>query len=68
VYDAFDDPYCYPGTDVLRNKLNLRDADALEAFEMEITAIRASESLPSGRLSVAHYRAIHRLLFQDVYS
>jgi len=68
VYDAFDDPYCYPGTDVLRNKLNLRDADALEAFETEITAVRASESLPSGRLSVAHYRAIHRHLFQDVYS
>lgn len=68
MYDAFDDPYCYPGTDVLRNKLNLRDADALEAFETEITAVRASESLPSGRLSVAHYRAIHRHLFQDVYS
>lgn len=67
MYDAFDDPYCYPGSDVLRNKLNLRDADALEAFETEITAARASETLPSGRLGVAHYRAIHRHLFQDVY-
>jgi len=68
VYDAFDDPYCYPGTDVLRNKLNLHDADALEAFETEITAARASEPLPSGRFGVAHYRAIHRHLFQDIYS
>jgi hypothetical protein len=24
-YDAFEDPYCYPGTSVLRNRLDLRD-------------------------------------------
>lgn len=68
MYAAFDDPYCYPGTDVLRNKLDLRDAEALEAFETEITAARAAEALPGGRLSVTHYRAIHRHLFQDVYA
>lgn len=68
MYQAIDDPYCYRGTAVLRNKLAIRDADQLEAFEEEITKQRASEPLPAGRLSVSHYQAIHRHLFQDVYS
>jgi cell filamentation protein len=29
---------------------------------------RAEEPLPSGRLSVRHYRAVHHHLFQDVYA
>ena len=64
--EAKDDPYCYPGTGVLKNLLDLRDRSELEAFEAEITAQRAAEPLPAGRLSYAHYRAIHRHLFQDV--
>jgi cell filamentation protein len=67
-YDAFDDPYCYPGTDILRNKAGLQDAEALEAFELEMTTLRAEEPLPTGRFGPAHYRAVHRHLFQDVYS
>jgi cell filamentation protein len=68
MYAAFEDPYCYPGSIVLRNRLNIRDAEALEAFETEITAVRGEEPLPAGRFSVTHYRAIHRHLFQDVYA
>jgi cell filamentation protein len=68
MYAAFADPYCYPGSDVLRNRLDIRDAAALAAFETEITAVRAEEPLPKGRFSVTHYCAIHRHLFQDVYA
>jgi len=32
-----------------------------------ISAQRADEPLPNGRLSIQHYRAIHRHLFRDVY-
>lgn len=67
-YDAFDDPYAYKNTNVLRNKAGLRDADLLEAFELEMTALRAEEPLPAGRYGPAHYRAIHKHLFQDVYT
>lgn len=67
MYDALTDPYCYPGTTVLRNIPGLRDAIALEAFEVAMTAQRADEPLPTGRMSVSHYRAIHRHLFQDVF-
>lgn len=66
-YDAFEDPYCYKGTFVLKNKAGLRDAQALEGFELEMSALRAEEPLPGGRLGPAHYRAVHRHLFQDVY-
>ena len=67
-YDAFDDPYCYKGTQVLKNRLGLRDAAQLEAFELEMTTLRAREALPSGGLDPAHYRKVHRHLFQDVYA
>jgi cell filamentation protein len=67
MYETEADPCCYPGTAVLKNKLDLRDQPALEAFEAEITAQRASEPLPPGGLDYPHYRAIHHHLFQDVY-
>ncbi len=68
MYDAERDPYCYPGSDVLKNKAGLTVAGTLERFETAMTFARSEEPLPSGRLSVTHYRAIHHHLFQDVYS
>lgn len=61
------DPYCYPDSTVLKNIPDLRDQTALDAFEAVSTAQRSDEALPTGRLSVTHYCAIHRHLFQDVY-
>jgi cell filamentation protein len=66
-YDAFADPYCYKNSFVLKNRAGLRDAAALEDFELEMTALRAEEPLPAGRFGPAHYRAVHRHLFQDIY-
>jgi cell filamentation protein len=68
MYRAEPDPYCYPGTTVLINRLGIREQASLDAFEAEVTAERASQPLPAGRLSYAHYRALHRHLFQDVYA
>jgi cell filamentation protein len=67
MYEAIADPYCYPGTDVLKNIPGLVNAVALTNFEAIATAQRAEEPLPAGRLSVSHLRAIHHHLFQDVY-
>jgi len=67
VYESGPDPYCYPGTTVLKNLAGIREQAALDAFEHEAMLQRAEEPTPAGRLSVAHYRAIHRHLFQDVY-
>ncbi len=68
MYKAIHDPYCYKGSEVLRNRLSLRDRSALDAFETEATAQRFDEPLPSGRFGVAHYRAVHRHLFGDVFT
>ena len=67
MYQADPDPYCYQGSDVLKNKAGHVDPAALEAFETAMTFARANEPLPAGRFSVAHYRAVHHHLFQDVY-
>jgi len=68
VYESGPDPYCYPGSSVLINRLDIRDQAELDAYETLITAQRGEEVLPNGRLGYAHYRAIHRHLFQDVFS
>jgi cell filamentation protein len=67
MYDAVADDYCYPGTTVLKNKLDLTDADELDAFEAEVSDARADEELPAGDLDFTHFKAIHEHLFQDVY-
>jgi cell filamentation protein len=64
------DPYTYPGTDVLRNFLDIYDSQQLAAFEANTTAARLIEldALPlAGQFDVAHLKAIHRYIFQDVY-
>lgn len=68
MYAAIDDPYCYRGTNVLRNRLDIRTNEQLAAFEEEIVKRRAEEPLPTGTLSVSQYRAVHRHLFQDINS
>jgi cell filamentation protein len=68
MYEAEPDPYCYRDSTVLKNIADLRSRDELEEFETAMTFARSEEPLPSGRLSVTHYKAIHHHLFQDVYS
>jgi cell filamentation protein len=67
MYDAVADDYCYAGTTVLKNKLDLRDPDELASFEAEMSDARADEETPAGELDFKHFKAIHHHLFQDVY-
>ena len=50
MYDATPDPYCYPGTSVLKNIPGIRKQAELDRFETAITAQRGEEPLPSGGL------------------
>jgi cell filamentation protein len=68
MYDSIDDPYCYPGTNVLKNRRNLRTQEALDRFETAITAQRFNEPMPAGKLTEQHYRRVHRHIFRDVYT
>lgn len=40
-----DTKYCYPDTDVLINKLDIRDLDKLHIFERKLTMLRLLELL-----------------------
>ncbi len=62
-----DDPYVYPGSTVLRNKLGITDESSLEFHEREFAIARAARGIPLGDFDLAHLRAIHRHLFQDIY-
>ncbi len=62
-----DDPYLYPNSTVLRNRLGIRTQGRLDYHERELVGQRIAEGPPAGDFDLAHLRAIHRHLFQDVY-
>ena len=64
---SMSDPYVYAGTDVLKNKEDIRDYDDLHVFERTVSA-RRMETLPDAfPMTPEGYREIHRYIFQDVY-
>lgn len=63
-----DDPYVYPGTDVLINKEDIRDRDELDAFERIMTANRMEHLPRQTPLTYEGYRHLHRHIFEPVYT
>lgn len=65
-----DSKYCYPNTNVLKNKLNITDQTILTKAEMELTLIRLREleDKPiNGQFNFEHLKKIHKYIFQDIY-
>jgi cell filamentation protein len=65
------DPYLYQGTDVLKNLRDIRDPNTLSRFEAESTTRRIVQLINSPvrcGFDTVCLRAIHRHIFQDVYS
>ena len=64
------DPYCYPGSNVLRNLFDLRSQAELSKAEADVTYLRIGqiERLPiAGKYDLDHLKEIHRRIFRDVY-
>jgi len=64
------DPYLYPGTSILKNKLGIREQDKLNTTEADYTFVRLrelQENPLSGSYDFQHLCAIHKYVFQDVY-
>lgn len=62
--------YCYPNSDVLMNKLDIRDMKKLQNFERRLTMLRLSELLDRpvvGKFDFEHLQLIHKYIFQDIY-
>ena len=71
VYTTTQSIYCYPDSNVLKNKLNIRDNKLLKTAEEEITLIKQMELLKKpikGNFSKAHLMNIHKFIFEDMYS
>lgn len=66
-----DVKYCYPGTDVLINKLNIRDSQTLEVAERDLSFKRLQQLQKNpikGSFDMKHLQSIHKHIFQDLYS
>lgn len=65
-----DKKYCYPDSEVLKNKLNIHNKDELFEAEKKLTFVRLQrlQSEPiKGNFDLSHLKAIHKYIFQDLY-
>ena len=65
-----DSYYCYQGTNVLINKLNIKDGKTLFEAEKKLTLLRLknlNNNPIKGDFDFEHLKAIHKYIFQDVY-
>ena len=67
----WDNEYCYPNSNILRNKLNITNAEDLSVAEREITSLKiavAKEiSVIKGNFDLEHLQSIHKYLFCDIF-
>lgn len=70
IYTTVQSIYCYLDSDVLKNKLRIRDGTQLKQAEEEFTAVKQLMLLESplkGYFTKTHLLRIHRFLFEDIY-
>lgn len=62
--------YCYENSDVLKNKLNIKDETKLKELETYLTIFKSYELRKkgvTGDFSKQHLKDIHKYLFGDLY-
>lgn len=65
-----DTKYCYPNSNILINKKDIRDKKQLDEAEMLYMGYRMSElqiNPIKGHFDFDHLKAIHKYVFQDLY-
>jgi cell filamentation protein len=70
LYEARNSIYCYPGTDVLINKLNIKDNQLLSEAERKIVLTKSYELRKNSKIGdfdLNHFLEIHKFLFEDIY-
>ena len=63
--------YCYRGTDILINKLNIRDEEQLSMAERDITRLKLLKLFKSPvpiKFDFALLCNIHKTIFEDIYN
>lgn len=70
MYDAINSRYTYPGTNVLKNKLNIKEEVKLKEYETKMVAFKLAaitEREVPQTFDANHFKWIHQYLFEEVY-
>lgn len=70
LYEPRNSKYCYEGSEVLINKLDIHNTKHLQYYEAKITAAKSlalRQQGITGGFDKNHYLSIHRYLFEDIY-
>lgn len=70
MYEARNSLYCYPGTEVLKNKMNIQNQKELLFYESKITAaklLQLRQKGITGNFNISHFTSIHKEIFEDLY-
>ena len=71
MYETRNSVYCYDNTDILVNKLDIKDKGILKEYERRIVSIKLLElekKQLDNSFDITHFCNIHKFLFEDVYS
>jgi cell filamentation protein len=67
-YGTGQDPYCYPGSSILKNRLGLLDDAWLSEAEREMSSVAANEiDFSPPPYDLGYLQRIHLRLFADLY-
>ena len=69
-YEPKNSKYCYENSEVLINKLDIKDAKKLSIYEAKITAAKSlslRQKGITGNFDKNHFLEIHKYLFEDIY-
>lgn len=70
MYEARNSIYCYEGTNILVNKLGIKDSKLLEKYEKAIVALKLlslEKQGICGNFDINHLSKIHKFLFDEIY-
>lgn len=70
MYDAINSRYTYKGTDILKNKLDIKDENLLKEFETRIVAFKIatiSTLILPMKYTPDRLKFIHKYLFEDIF-
>lgn len=70
LYESRNSIYCYKDTNVLINKLNIKDQDKLNKKDSNISAVKMFELRQNksiGNFDIKHFISIHKYIFEDLY-
>lgn len=69
-YEARNSIYCYPGSNVLVNKFNIKNYNKLMEIETDIVIYKSFELRQegiTGNFDIEHLTGIHKYLFNELY-